>query len=296
MAFSAFQKSTNVRVIRGFFRVTELAAPRVAARAAARIWFTLPPAPRSHRVPAGGVPFEVESQRRRVRGTYWGEGPAVYRVHGWGGRGSQLSAYVDPLVDRGFRVVMFDGLSHGDSDAGPSGARSSTGVELGRSLDAVAAKFGPARAVVAHSMGAASTMLTLKYGWLGTERLVLVAPMSRAATQLDGLQRMLGIGRRTRRHLDALTGRRVGIPVQEFDVSALSEDVVPVPTLVVHDRRDRETAYHESVDLVSVLPAARLVTTDGLGHRRILQDAAAVRVVVDHVADARAQELLPASA
>ena len=54
----------------------------------------------------------------------------------------------------------------------------------------------------------------------------------------------------------------------------------PVPTLVVHDRGDRQTPYADSVRLVESLPDARLVTTDGLGHRRILQDSAVVRQVV----------------
>ena len=80
-------------------------------------------------------------------------------------------------LHRVLKVVAFDGLSHGRSDAGVHGPRSSDAVELGRSLDAVAAKFGPARAVVAHSMGALSALLALRDGWLATERLVLIAPV-----------------------------------------------------------------------------------------------------------------------
>ena len=54
-----------------------------------------------------------------------------------------------------------------------------------------------------------------------------------------------------------------------------------MPTLVVHDRGDRQTPYADAVRLVASLPDARLVTTDGLGHRRILKDAAVVRQVAD---------------
>jgi len=41
---------------------------------------------------------------RRIEMWKWGRGPAVLLAHGWGGRGAQLGAFVDPLVARGFSV------------------------------------------------------------------------------------------------------------------------------------------------------------------------------------------------
>lgn len=260
-----------------------MVAPDQAARWAERIWFTLPRPRRSTALPAGGTSFEVLSGGTVIRGASYGDGPVVYLVHGWGGRGAQLGAFVGPLVNRGFRVVTFDGPSHGDSDPGRFGARSSTGTEMGQALDAVAARFGPAHAVVAHSMGAVATTLALRDGWLGTERLALVAPMVRVAPYLDAFQRMLGFGRRTRRRLEDRTSRRVGIPVDEFDLEAIGADVMPANVLVVHDRQDKETSYADSVGLTRTFPQAVLHTTDGLGHRRILDDDEVVRIVADFV-------------
>src|SRR5678816_1021873 len=45
----------------------------------------------------------------------WGVGPTVLLVHGWEGRGSQLGAFVEPLVAAGMSVVAFDAPGHGDS-------------------------------------------------------------------------------------------------------------------------------------------------------------------------------------
>lgn len=279
MASTGSKKSTNVRVMRRAFRVAEVIAPGLAARAATRLWFSLPAGPSPVPLPRGGTSFEVVSQGRTVRGLHWGSGSVVYLVHGWAGRGSQLAAFVEPLVRRGHRVVMFDALSHGDSDPGPSGSGSSNGMELGRALDAVAARFGPARAVVAHSMGAVSTMLALRYGWLGTQRLLLLAPMSRYASQFDVFAGYLGLGPRTRRRVDQRVAERVGLPTERFDVAVLAAEVEPVPTLVVHDRSDRQTSYDESVRLVDVLPDARMLSTQGLGHRRVLSDPGVVETV-----------------
>ena len=76
------------------------------------------------------------------------------------------------------------------------------GVEFGKALDAVFARFGPAHAVIAHSLGTISTYLALRFGWLCTERLVLLAPMVEAVSLFDQFQRALGFGRRTRRAFD----------------------------------------------------------------------------------------------
>ncbi len=291
---SSLKKSTIVRVQAALrrlaFRLVDLVAPGRAGRIARDLWFAAPPRMTSGPVPEGGEAFEVESLGSTVRGHVWGEGPVVYLVHGWGGRGSQLAAFVQPLVRQGYRVVAFDAPSHGDSDPGPAGPRLSHGVEFGRALDAVFARFGPAEAVVAHSLGAISTYLTLRYGWLSTRRLVLVAPMVSAAPLFDQFQRVLGFGSRTRRAFDREVEALVGVPGDQFDAVEQAAYVDAVPTLVVHDRDDRQTSYAESERLVAALPDARLVTTAGLGHRRILKDPAVVGHVVDFLAVADARE------
>ncbi len=287
MARFSIQKSTIVRLILPqAFRLLELVAPDVGARWANRIWFRIPSAPaRDADLPPGSC-FEVESQGRVVRGTAWGEGPVVYLVHGWGGRGADLAAFVRPLVAHGRRVVMFDAPSHGSSDAGTLGPRRTHGVEFGRAFDAVVARFGPAEAVVAHSMGAVVSLLTLKHGWLGTGRIVLVAPMSRLASQLAAFCLVLGIGPRTAARMERAIERLAGYPVSEFELSGLYDAVGPLPTLLVHDRGDRTTPYTASLDLAT-RTGARLLSTTGLGHHRVLREPAVVDAVTDFVVGAQ---------
>ncbi len=276
MTFSSLQKSTIVRFrnvgLRAAVRLGDRFAPEATGRRACDLWFTVPPTLAAAPLPAGGEPFTVTAQGAAVRGHVWGTGPVVYLVHGWGGRGSQLAGFVEPLVATGHRVVLFDGPAHGDSDPGPAGPRRTHGVELGRALDAVAARFGPAEAVVAHSLGTIATYLALRFGWLGTRRLVLVAPMVEAGSLFDGFQAALGFGERTRQAFDRAVDRLVGIPVADFDARVQAAYAGPIPTLVVHDVGDRQTAYAEARALVETLADARLVATEGLGHRRVLRD------------------------
>ena len=287
MASSGFKKSTIVRSLtRGGFRLLDAIAPAVGAHAAERLWFHLPRG--AHPIAERetpvirellGAPFEVDLRGRAIRGWAWGSGPVAYLVHGWGGTAEQLTPLVAPLLDRGFSVVAFDGLSHGNSDAGSHGARSSDAVELGRSLDAVAARFGPARVVIAHSMGALSTVLALRDGWLATERLVLIAPPPGIRNLLVGFRRELGFGTRTEQRLLAYAERRTGYAVADLDVALIGGQIERPDLLVVHDLLDREADHASSVDLVRGWPGAELLSTAGLGHRRVLADAAVAGAV-----------------
>src|SRR4029078_6760274 len=108
---------------------------------------------------SGAQRVDVQRGYGRVAAWSWGSGPIVYLVHGWGGRAEQLGAFVGPLVARGFRVIAVDGPGHGES----SGRRSS-GVEIGRALADVAAQCGPARGVIAHSLGAAAVTFAIREG------------------------------------------------------------------------------------------------------------------------------------
>lgn len=290
MARLSAQKSTIVRTsIRGGFGMLEHAAPAVGARIANHLWFRLPPGAASTERPTGpdgpvGTSFEVTLRGRVIRGWTWGDGPVVYLVHGWSGTVEQLAPLVAPLLDQGFQVVGFDGLSHGRSDAGANGPGSSDAVELGRALDAVFARFGPAHAIVAHSMGALSTILALRDGWIGTRRLVFVAPMARVPDFVRRMRGELGFGDRIQRGMEALALARTGYPVEDLDVARLASQVERPELLVIHDDRDRETPWEGSSRLTGRWPGAQLHTTTGLGHRRILADPSVGDVVARFVA------------
>jgi pimeloyl-ACP methyl ester carboxylesterase len=288
---ASLNKSTIVRfrnaALRGYFRYVGPVLPGPAGRTARDLWFTAPPRMAELPVPDGGDPFEVEAQGHPVRGLVWGEATTtVYLVHGWGGRGAQLAAMVTPLVESGHRVVMFDMPAHGDSDHGPAGPRRTNGVEFAKALDAVFCRFGPAEAVIAHSMGAISTYLAIRFGWLGAARLVFIAPMVEAESLFDQFQRALGFGPRVRRAFDRAVDDFIGVPLAEFDARVQAAHVEPAPTLVITDRDDRQTPHADVVDFAETIQAP-LVTTQGLGHRRILRDPAVVERVVDFVGGER---------
>jgi pimeloyl-ACP methyl ester carboxylesterase len=55
------------------------------------------------------------------------------------------------------------------------------------------------------------------------------------------------------------------------------------PLLLVHDRDDRTAPLASAEQLAAALPRAERFLTEGLGHRRVLADAAVLRRVADFV-------------
>jgi pimeloyl-ACP methyl ester carboxylesterase len=123
---------------------------------------------------------------------------------------------------------------------------------------------------------------------------VFVAPMVEFTSLLDQFQQALGFGARTRRAMERNVDAFVGIPVAEFDARVQAAHVEPLPTLVITDRGDRQTPYAEVVDLAATINAP-LITTEGLGHRKVLRDPEVVRTIVEflggHVAAEGEQQL-----
>jgi pimeloyl-ACP methyl ester carboxylesterase len=287
---AALQKSTIVRS----FGLLEQIAPSAGARWAETLWFTVPRTrgPRARQA-TGGHPFQVQVDGHTVAGELWGgrpdgargrnDPPAVYLVHGWGGWRWQLDPFVGPLVDAGFRVVAFDAPSHGGSGPGPEGPGRSNILEFADALAAVVAAYGPARAVVAHSLGSTATAFALSQG-LPVDRLVFVSPMADPLPYTRAFAARLGFGERIRTRLVARVERRIGTPMSAFDVPAMAHRVPTPPLLLVHDRLDAETGWADSAAIARSWPDARLVTTTGLGHRRILRAPAVVAEVTAFVA------------
>ena len=276
-------KSTNVRMCTIGLALRGLSALRADWGAALleRLFLTARrrPAP-SREVDwlAGSRRQEVTSGAHRVVCWTWGRGPTVLLVHGWEGRGSQLGAFVEPLVAAGLRVVALDAPGHG----GSTGRRSSL-VEMADAVLDTARALGPVRAVVAHSAGAAATTIALARG-LRPERAAFVSPAADPGRFLYEISAAIGLPRevadRTRWRIE----ERFGVEWSSLRPESLARDLV-MPLLIVHDERDREVPVADGVRLANAWRASYLLTTNGLGHRRILRAPEVVAAVSGFVAD-----------
>ena len=209
----------------------------------------------------------------------WGRGPAVLLVHCWGGRATQLCDFVDALVGRGLRVVSFDGPAHGESD----GKRTDM-FEFAQALATVAKSVAPIHGVIAHSFGAAMTLLALRDLGLSANRLVLISSFKSCDWFLNAFGEFFRTSplviQRMRHDFDV----RRGEPVKWAELSMIEAiSRVKEPILLVHDRSDTEIPFSHAELLHGASNGAQLLATDGLGHRRILRDPLVIEQAVQFV-------------
>lgn len=269
--------------MRALFAVLDRSSPQTAARRAIDIWTTLPgnPGRRKDFRPCPGELGEV----RTVRGARcvvetWGEGPVVYLVHGWGGWRGQLGAFVAPLVAAGCRVVAFDAPGHGESEPSVLGPGKGSFPEIVEAFTAVGEAFGPAAGVVAHSLGCHVASVVVHRG-LEAGRMALVAPSQDFGAITEEFARILGFTERTRSRMQAIMEDFLVEPLGAYDLEPLGAGLPP--TLLVHDRLDKETPFAVGERLARSWPTAVFHPTEGLGHQRILADEGVVRRVAAHL-------------
>lgn len=284
--YLAMEKSTIVRsqktspllpLVWATGHALSILAPPLAARLAERLFLT-PPRPRRPAAElallATGRARPLRVGRRHLDVWLWGSGPSVLLVHGWGGRGAQLAAFVEPLVTRGFSVVSFDAPGHAPADSGLV-----TIPEMVEATRAVAASRGPLAGLIAHSVGATVAARAL-YEGLDASAAVFVSPAADLAGPATRFTATLGfspaVGEAMRRRIEA----RVGQPFATFDVAALAP-ALGLPLLVIHDRGDAVVPWQHGRAIARAWPGAGLLMTDGLGHQRILRDPDVIKLVVD---------------
>ena len=265
-----------------------LVTPKLAAKAATRLWQRLPsnagrrkdnrPGPGTFEMVDVGLshPLAVET---------WGDaGPLVYLIHGWGGWRGQVASFVAPLVERGFQVISADALSHGDSPAGSYGPTHSCGGEMIDCFEALVAVKGQPHGIIGHSLGCANAARAIVDGKVKAQRLVMVAASPEMRGQAIKFGHMLGFSKRTTRLMVAQMENFTQRTFQDFDIAAMAATGLLPPGLVIHDQADKEAPYEEAVVTAEKWPNAELMTTDGLGHHRILIDPAVIQAAVGFIA------------
>lgn len=279
--FVAMQKSTSVRsraipwrvrLLRPALATLGALSPELGASMAERMFLTAPRHPQPpHEAAALATARReiIDSGGSPITTWTWGRGPAVLLVHGWGGRGGQLAGFAPALVASGYSVITFDAPGHGTSPEPTSSV-----LAFIDAIRAVDRALGPVRGVIAHSIGAAATAGALRAG-LGADGAVFMAPPSDLTLHADLALETLGFGSRVRTRMRERVEQRLGVPWSTLDVTGFAAEM-RTPLLVVHDRDDVEVPWQEGAMIAQAWPGATLVTTSGLGHRRLVRDPGVV--------------------
>jgi hypothetical protein len=279
---AAFYASPAARTIAAAVRATHSLSTRAGTALAMRLFLT--PLARGRRARQLDVPAHWQAQRHRFEsGTLvsWQRSdtagrPRVLLVHGWAGDAQQMRALGEAVATAGFDPVLLDLPAHGASE----GTRA-TLPQWVRALFSASAGLGPWYGIVAHSLGALAVAHAVARG-LTAERLVLIAPAPPPALFLRWFAAGLGLTDALAERMEQAILRREGVGVEQFGPDWLGPRMA-LPTLVLHDGDDRTAPLATGRALAGALRGATLQVTQGLGHRRILDDAPAIASAVKHL-------------
>jgi pimeloyl-ACP methyl ester carboxylesterase len=214
----------------------------------------------------------------------WGDGRRpVLLVHGWESRASRLAGFATALRDKGLTPLAFDAPGHGES-----AGRTTNILEYREIIRQLSAGYGPFEAVVAHSFGFAATCLALRDAEVRADRVVGIGGVAELGYLVEGFCAGLGLHDRLKRELRRRT-QDMFLPDERdvwrrFSATHRPEEI-GLPILLVHDDNDETVPVAQSLAVAAAHgDRARLVTTRGLGHRRILADPDVVSLVAGFAA------------
>jgi pimeloyl-ACP methyl ester carboxylesterase len=269
--------SAQVWAVRAAFATMGRVAPDVAARWAETLFCRPPrhrPRPRDHAFLASGRPYTLVKADQQIAVWEWGAGPLVLLVHGWGSRAGRFSTLGPALVEAGFRVVAHDAPAHGLS----SGTESALPL-FAEAVRTVGAYFGPAAAVIGHSLGGAAAALALRDG-LAAERAVLISAPSDIEVFSQRFAAFFSLPAQARTIMQRNLEKRFRMVWAEAHTSAVA-GTLRMPALIVHDHDDTDVPEVDARAIAGSWPGARLVITQGLGHRGVLRSSEVVHHVLE---------------
>lgn len=160
----------------------------------------------------------------------------VVLAHGWTSHALRMQSFVNPLLARGFAVLLYSARSHGESDWYPV----CTALQFAEDIEAAVA-FAQGRservAVLGHSLGAAGTLLAAADGIPLAAAVAMASPAHPAEATVDMLKAEGIPGdrvfRRVLPHVETVLGRSLDSFAPERRIPE-----VRCPLLLVHGSVD----------------------------------------------------------
>ncbi|KAA3658216.1 MAG: alpha/beta fold hydrolase [Chloroflexi bacterium] len=276
--------SRELSAIRTGFRFLTALAPELAGKVAFNLFLT----PRRRAVSKKSRPIFNEAKHvtiphgsRQLAAYVWGnEGPTILLVHGWESDASRMRGFIRPLRQQGFRVIAFDAPAHGNSTG-----KQTNLVDYSGSIHSVVQKLGPVDGIVAHSFGAATTMLMLSRSPnIGVKCVVTIGSPSNPSKMVQIWTSALALKRPIVDRMMQRIVDRVGVPFESLVVETAVSHLT-IPGLIFHDKNDSIVPYTEGVAIARSWQSAELVATEGLDHRGALYNSKIINQITLFLAD-----------
>jgi pimeloyl-ACP methyl ester carboxylesterase len=285
----------KLRLLRFAFALGGRFAPQRTVDRAARLFATPFASSRSR---ARGVNIDEEMRRREISvanhtiATYvWGDPahqPYALLVHGWSSFGLRFLPWVARLRAAGLAVVTFDQPGHGYSTG-----ELCTLPDFVSTIAAIGRCYGNPALAIGHSLGGAALTLAQAEDW-HAERIVVIAPPADMETAAERFMQFMHLGSHLHERFLEWHERATGINVRDLHVRQHLR-ALGLPCLIVHDLHDFEVPWGEGELYARHWHNSRLLTTEGLGHHRVLDAPEVIDAALAFMQGERVGERIVAS-
>ncbi|MFV8226860.1 alpha/beta fold hydrolase [Christiangramia aquimixticola] len=264
-------------------KLLTIVSPWLASRFAARLFLT----PFKYALPEREKEMDrnsiqkkeyVKKINREIVTYQYGEGSKkVLLVHGWSGRGTQLSKIAQALKQQGYSCVSFDAPGHGKADGKMS--MMPFFIEAVHHLDD---NYGPFDAVIGHSLGGMASLRAIKEG-LNTKKLIIIGTANKVTEITRDFAQNMKMNDKVARKMKKYLDNHFNADMDILSGAESAKDV-QIPTLVVHDEEDVDVRVNSAYEIHETLQESELLITKGLGHRRILGNKEVINRITDFIA------------
>ena len=257
-------------------------SPFAASRFAARLFLT----PFRYKLPEREKEMDSKSQQETLRVPAISRDIVVYHygksqkkvllVHGWSGRGTQLSVIAKALVEEGYEVISFDAPAHGKAPGKIS--MMPFFIEAVHFLDK---KYGPFDAAIGHSLGGMASLKAVKDG-VKLKKLVIIGTANSVTHITRDFARNMKLSQKVADKMKVYLDGKFRKDMDTYS-GAVSARKVNIPTLVIHDIHDVDVPVSSAYEINESLENGELFLTEKMGHRRILGNKEVIRKILEYL-------------
>lgn len=200
----------------------------------------------------------------------------ILLIHGWSGRGTQLSKIADELLKIGYSTISFDAPAHGRSPG-----TTSIMSEFVASILEIEKQFGPFEAAIGHSLGGMSLMNAAKKGF-NIKKIVVIGSGDVVQDILDGFIKKLELKPNISTQLRLYFEKKYKEEMNSYSAYIAAAEVT-IPVLVIHDNNDNEVSVKAGINIHKHLKNGELFLTNDLGHQKILGNPAVIEKIVQFI-------------
>jgi len=207
----------------------------------------------------------VQSIKKTIQVYTYGDRqkPKMLLVHGWAGRGTQMSDIATDFLDQ-YQIVSFDGPAHGYS----SGKRTNflEFVEVVKSLD----KQHQFNHCIAHSMGGAVMLFYCKH-FRPIPYITTIGAPNHIRSIFTSFVIAFDLDKSYVDRIRNMFNTFLEHELEHLDGSAHAE-LFKGHLQIVHDTDDMDVGIQSAKELHTAYKQSQILITSGYGHRRILRN------------------------